>query len=198
VEVVKVGGSLFDLPDLGPRLAAWLAGRAERAALLVPGGGPTTDVVRAFDRRFGLGEEKAHWLALRALALNARVLADLLPAACVVGGVEECPAAWRTGRVPVLDAHAFAQADAADRLPHCWDAGSDAVAARVAVAAGAARLVLLKSVDLPQGIDWDEAGRRGLVDPWFGRVLRQARRPPAVEFVNLRCGFAPGRAEGAR
>ena len=40
--VVKVGGSLFDLPDLGPRLRAFLASLADEDRLLVPGGGSLT------------------------------------------------------------------------------------------------------------------------------------------------------------
>ena len=60
--VVKVGGSLFDLPGLGPCLRRWLDG-LDGDVILVPGGGPTADVVRTFDRRQVLGQEKAHWLA---------------------------------------------------------------------------------------------------------------------------------------
>lgn len=51
--VVKVGGSLFDLPDLGPRLRAWLKTLRTADVLLVPGGGPTADVVRSLDRAHG-------------------------------------------------------------------------------------------------------------------------------------------------
>jgi ELWxxDGT repeat protein len=87
--VVKVGGSLFDLPDLGQRLHAWLAAQGHARMLLVPGGGPTADLIRAFDRRYGLGEEAAHWLALRAMALNAWILAALLPIP-LPGGPKPC------------------------------------------------------------------------------------------------------------
>src|ERR1700737_80612 len=76
--VVKVGGSLFDLPDLGPRLKSWLDELASFAVVLVPGGGPTANVVRELDRHHGLGEETAHWLALQALTFNAAFLAALL------------------------------------------------------------------------------------------------------------------------
>ena len=79
--VVKVGGSLFDWPDLGPRLRQWLAANAPREVILVPGGGPTADVIRTLDRTHGLGDEAAHWLALRAMAVNAELLAALLPGA---------------------------------------------------------------------------------------------------------------------
>jgi aspartokinase-like uncharacterized kinase len=180
--VIKVGGSLFDLPDLGPRLRAWLAGLRAAAVLLVPGGGPTADAVRAFDRRHALGEEASHWLALRALTVNAHFLQALLPGAAVV------PQPCERGAPAVLDPWAFARDDEGRPgcLPHCWEVTSDSVAARAAVVARARRLVLLKSVTIPEGLGWDEAGRCGLVDGWFGRVLGQASEPLAVCAVNFR------------
>jgi aspartokinase-like uncharacterized kinase len=185
--VVKVGGSLFDWPDLRLRLAEWLAWQFPARLLLVPGGGATADVVRAFDRQHGLGEETAHWLALRALTLNAFFLAELLPRAGlhVVRRLDDCPALWDQGRVPVIDAHAFGLADEEQPgcLPHSWSVTSDALAARVALVAGASQLVLLKSVTIPPGLSWDEASRQGFVDDFFPRV---AARLADVSALNLR------------
>jgi aspartokinase-like uncharacterized kinase len=197
--VAKVGGSLLDLLDLGPRLERWLATGgparpgvpgipAGRDVLLVPGGGATADVVRRLDACHGLGPERAHWLALGAMALNAHFLAALVSS----WDRQPCLSApKRTGRLPVprvLDALAFARADEGRPgcLPHSWEVTSDAIAARVAVVAGAGELVLLKSVDVPEGIDWEEAGRRGLVDPAFAGVVRQAGPGLCVRAVNLR------------
>ncbi len=188
--IVKVGGSLFDLPDLGPRLQCWLA--AERPAgggvLLVPGGGPTADVVRELDRRHGLGEEKSHWLALRALSLNAHFLASLLPSACVTDDPLECRRVWQKGGIPILDVHEFARADEdrLDCLPHSWAVTSDAFAARVAIVTSARSLVLLKSTSVPAGVSWAEAGRMGFVDAMFAEVLRQAPHHLQVRIINLR------------
>jgi aspartokinase-like uncharacterized kinase len=180
--VVKVGGSLFDLPDLGPRLRAWLAGLGAAEVLLVPGGGPTADVVRDLDRRHGLGEETSHWLALRALTVNAHFLQALLPGAVVV------PQPRGGGALAVLDPYAFACADEGRPgcLPHCWRVTSDSVAARAAVVGQARRLVLLKSATIPHGTAWAEAGQCGLVDGWFARVLGQASEPLTVFAVNFR------------
>lgn len=182
--VVKVGGSVFDLPDLGPRLHRWLAHLGTFEVLLLPGGGATADVVRDLDRCHGLGEERSHWLALRALTLNAEFLAALLPGAVVVRVLDEARGAWQQGHVPILDAHAFACADEAapDHLPHAWAVTSDAVAARVAQRLGAARLVLLKSTALPPGCDWPEASRLGIVDAHFPGLVTGL----AVTLVNLR------------
>jgi dihydroneopterin aldolase len=171
--VVKVGGSLFDLPDLGLRLQAWLTTLQTSEVLLVPGGGITADAVRQLDRWQGLGEECSHWLALRAMALNAWLLAAILPSAVVVGALQDFAPAVATGKLPILDANAFCQDDEArpGRLLPNWAVTSDSIAARVAGVWEARRLVLLKSVPLPGGDDWEEAEKRGLVDSYFRRAL---------------------------
>jgi len=176
VTVVKVGGSLFDLPDLARRLTTWLHEVAGPEVLLVPGGGVTAHAVRSLDAWQQLGEDKAHWLALRSLSLNAHFLAALLPRAKVIGALEECEPAWRDGTVPVVDAYRFAEADEGQPgcLPHHWTVTSDSVAARVAIVAAATRLILLKSVTIPTGLDWAEAARRGFVDSYFATVLEGA------------------------
>src|SRR5207302_9117839 len=167
--VVKVGGSLYDLPDLGPRLWSWLWTPAAARVLLVPGGGAAADAGRDLDRRHGRGEAAAHGLALRALTLNAWFLASLLPLP-----VLNPLSSPFTERFSLLDAHAFAAEDALrspGALPACWDATSDSVAARAAVVLGAGELVLLKSVTVPGG-DWEGAARDGVTDPLLARVLR--------------------------
>jgi aspartokinase-like uncharacterized kinase len=183
--VVKVGGSLYDLPDLGARLRSRLGKESFARLILVPGGGRTADVVRDLDARQGLGEVSAHWLALRALTFNAHFLAHLLPEVPLLADPALCP----PNSVALLDAHAFAQADEGRPgcLPHCWSVTSDSLAARVAVVAQASELVLLKSMSIPPDLPWEEVGRRGLVDPMFADVLRQAPRL-RTRAVNLREG----------
>jgi aspartokinase-like uncharacterized kinase len=181
--VVKVGGSLFDLPELGPRLRSWLDRLGSRPVLLVPGGGASADAVRAWDHVHRLGEDAAHWLALQALALNACFLAKLLPEARIVADGQ----ALAANEIAILDAHAFARRDEGRPgcLAHCWAVTSDSVAARCAAVAGARRLVLLKSVEIPEGVGWEEAARRGLVDACFAAVLRQAE-PLVVQVICFR------------
>lgn len=187
--VVKVGGSLYDLPDLGPRLRRWLSDQcAGLRVIVVPGGGPLAEAIRRLDCCHGLGEETSHWLALRALTLNGHFLASLLPPACVCGNAEELQRAWDKNLLPVLDVHEFACADeqCPGCLPHCWAVTSDALAARAAMVFQASRLVLLKSTTIPQSIDWMEAGQLGLVDPIFAEVLRDAPVDLHVHLANLR------------
>jgi aspartokinase-like uncharacterized kinase len=175
--VVKVGGSLFDLPDLGERLRRFLA-TLDGPILLYPGGGAAANAVRELDRVHQFGEEASHWLALRACAVNAHFLARLLGVP-VVGKL--------TGsRCVIADPYAFARADEAmpDALPHSWEVTSDSLALRVAQRIGAGTLILLKSCDWPGGA-WDEAAEAGVVDRCFATALRGAPTI-AVRVVNLR------------
>ncbi len=178
--VVKVGGSLFDWPGLGPRLKHWLRTLSTGQILLVPGGGPTADVVRNLDQCHGLGEEAAHWLALGALTLNAHFLATILASlnATVVVDFQECRLAWAKNELPVLDPLPFARCDEEhpDHLPHHWSATSDSVAARAAVRIEAQKLILLKSSAAPKGKEWANP-ELGFVDSNFAKVISQARTP---------------------
>ena len=182
--VVKVGGSLFDLPDLGTRLAGWLTGLKTPNVLLIPGGGRAADLVRAWDRQHQLGEETSHWLALRALTFNAHFLASLLPGSRVIKNLHDS----LPGSIPILDMHAWATVvdRLPDRLPHSWDVTSDSLAAQVAILGKASQLILLKSVALPEGMDWREAARQGIVDPFFPQAISRAPVNLTIGVVSFR------------
>jgi aspartokinase-like uncharacterized kinase len=183
--VVKVGGSLFDLPALGPRLAGWLRRLGTRKVVVLAGGGAVADAIRQLDTWQALGEEPAHWLALAALHLTGRFLADLLPEGRFCASLKNCRQCWLHEEIPVLDAYAFARADEGQpgRLPHSWEVTSDSVAARVASVLGARQLVLLKSVTRTGYRDWTEAAQLRLVDPYFARAVSGS---PHVRVINFR------------
>jgi hypothetical protein len=185
--VVKVGGSLYDLPDLKERLTGVLESLGSSRILIVPGGGDAADAIRVLDRCHDLGQERAHWLALSSLSLMGRFLVTLLPRLSFITQLSEAPALWNEGRSCVVDAHAFAVEDEGRPgcLPHEWTATSDAVAARIAVATGSRCLVLLKSVSLPRDGNWTTVAELGLVDPCFAKVVGQSSHLK-IEWINLR------------
>jgi aspartokinase-like uncharacterized kinase len=186
--VVKVGGSLHDVSRFGEQLRRWLDGLPTRQVLLIAGGGPPADWVRQLDRLDELGEERAHWLALRALSFTAHALAARLPGAAVIATPDDRQQVWRDGGWPVLDVYHFAKTDEAlpDHLPHLWEVTSDSLAARVALVTGIPALMLLKSVSLPAGCAWKEAARQGIVDAWFPQVAAAAGERLRVQVVNFR------------
>jgi aspartokinase-like uncharacterized kinase len=168
--VVKIGGSLYDMPGLAARLQTWLKTLAARRILLVPGGGPAADVIREYDRVHGLGEKAAHELALRSLTLNAWFLSELLGGLRVLDPLH---ADW--DGLALLDAHAFCRhEEVSAQLPACWEATSDSIAAATALVLNALELVLLKSTD----------ESAGLVDAVFPRLA--SRAPFAIRMVNFR------------
>lgn len=178
--VVKVGGSLYDWPGLGPALRAFVAALAPDPVLLVPGGGAFADAVRALHVTHGLTDEQSHGIALESLWPAGRFL-------CRLVGADEYPTPYpkipTSGRVVVFDAHGFCYSDG-PTLPHTWEVTTDSLAARAAVVWKATRLVLLKSIDMPPGTPWDEAAARGWVDGYFTRAL--AGFAGRVDAVNLR------------
>jgi aspartokinase-like uncharacterized kinase len=189
--VLKVGGSLLDWPGLPIALSDVIDAREESRLLLVVGGGPIVETLRQLDRAHGLGEERSHALALRAMDLTAHLLASMVPGLLVVEAIGDLGPAWERRRIPVFAPRQFLDEEdraAADPLPHRWEVTSDSIAARLADRLGASGLVLLKSTDAPEGIARQQAADLGLVDPYFPRASRSI---PLVTIINLRDPDSP-------
>jgi aspartokinase-like uncharacterized kinase len=188
--IVKVGGSLFDWPELPERITSFLDARRARdrdeRVVLIAGGGPAADVVRRLDRIHGLGEETAHRLAIEALDLTALFLAGLIPNTVLIERSENLALAWKSGRKPVLSPRQILgefEQWGKNALPATWDVTSDSIAARIALDLRAHRLILLKSAPLPAGASREAAARLGLVDPMLPVIARDLA---PVEYLNLR------------
>ena len=77
--VVKIGGGLLQhAVDFASTLVTISQAAVTRRVLVVPGGGPFADAVRAVDRLIRLSDDEAHWLAVSAMD---HTLASL-PGAC--------------------------------------------------------------------------------------------------------------------
>ena len=172
--VIKVGGSLLTRDDrLAAVLAAIGAAARVRSLLVVPGGGPFADAVRELDRRIGLSDDAAHWMAVLAMDQYAHVLAGRLPDGVVVSNRADMMTAFATGRVPVLAPSQWLREE--DPLPHSWDVTSDSIAAWVAGEVGARQLVLVK----PPG------ATGAVVDAYFPRALPAHVTPVTVHADRL-------------
>lgn len=168
--VVKVGGGLSAAPGALAAVGAALstAGRRHRL-VVVPGGGPFAEAVRTFGRREPLSADAAHWMAMLGMDQYAHVLAERIAGAALVEEPGGLPAVLGETGVAVLAPYRWLRA--ADVLPHTWDATSDSVAAFVAGALDAERLVLVK----PTSGD----STAGMVDSYFDAV-RPAGMPVLV------------------
>jgi 5-(aminomethyl)-3-furanmethanol phosphate kinase len=172
--VVKVGGGLARAAGDGAlRRLCEAIGEAgvHHPLLVVPGGGELADAVRHYDRVHGLRAETAHRMAILAMDQLGWALADLIPGASVRTALGAAD-----GVSVLLPAALLFEADP---LPASWEVTSDSIAAWVAGAAGAGRLVLAKPVD---GLGRDRLTVDELaalqppeVDAHLPRVLREAR-----------------------
>jgi hypothetical protein len=128
---------------------------ARRPVLVVPGGGPFADAVRAIDEQVGLADSVAHALALRAMDQLGVLLAPLLPGAQRLGDLVAPPAL-----ALLLAEPAFANRP---EVPESWAVTSDSLAVLAAAAIGAEQVVLLKPVAgvLPSWPSDDPDGRGG-------------------------------------
>ncbi len=175
MRVVKVGGSLLDLPDLATRLEAWLTQQPIACNVLLMGGGILCDAVREWDSRFQLGEVASHWLCIDLLDTTAKLLGQLLPHARIVTDRRALP---REPGTCIFSPGTFLRHEEprlpGTRLPPSWQVTADSIAARLAEVIGAEELVLLKST---------ESSETEFVDSHFSIASRNIA---AVRFVNLR------------
>lgn len=143
INVIKIGGGLTAIPGALDRVCQEVsAASARHSIIVVPGGGPFADAVRAFDRSCPLSPAAAHWMALLAMDQYGHVLADRIRGAVLVdepGSLLDCVHA---GTVAVLAPSRWLRS--ADVLPRTWEVTSDSIAAFVAGATDAARLILVK------------------------------------------------------
>jgi (4-(4-[2-(gamma-L-glutamylamino)ethyl]phenoxymethyl)furan-2-yl)methanamine synthase len=189
--VVKLGGGVLQQIDhFDAAVAAIEAAARGRRLLVVPGGGPFADAVRDVDRRIGLTDDAAHWMAVLAMDQYAELVAARMPRGVVATDRSEIAAACDAGRVPVLAPSRWLRT--ADPVPHTWEATSDSIAAWVAGTVGARRLILVKPAGVPMTSSQPTAGLEH-VDSCFSSLLPTdvtATIVPADELDRLRalCG----------
>ncbi len=160
--VVKVGGSLVADRDRLRRILASLADGEDGPVAIVPGGGALADAVRTTQGALGFSDPLAHRLALDAMAGMARIFAALEPRLVVTQEPGACLAA---GAVPVWDPSPLAAGH--PDIPESWEVTSDSLALWLATGLGAARCLLVKSVDPAPGGALADLARAGLVDAAF-------------------------------
>jgi aspartokinase-like uncharacterized kinase len=188
--VVKIGGGLLREQGLdGLRRACMEVNEiaTRRPVLVVPGGGPFADTVRAVDAAVGLTDQIAHVLALRAMDQLGVLLAPLLPGAELVARLE---APRSLGLLQV--ARAFGERPG---VPESWNVTSDSLAVLAAGAIGSDEALLLKPVDPPRAAltagelqVLQEAGGGRVVDAYLAEAVCRTGVSVMVR--------APGRRSG--
>jgi aspartokinase-like uncharacterized kinase len=164
--VVKIGGGVLgDVPRFDAALAVIVDAARHRRILIVPGGGPFADAVRDVDRRLGLSDDSAHWMAVLAMDQFAHIVSERLAGGTLATCIDEIAAALDATYIPVLAPSRWLRD--ADPLPHTWEVTSDSIAAWVAGQVDARRIVLIK----PAGSQRPGTSDAALVDRCFSGTL---------------------------
>jgi 5-(aminomethyl)-3-furanmethanol phosphate kinase len=153
LKVIKIGGGLAAVPGALDRVcrAVGMSG-CDHRILIVPGGGPFAETVREFDRAMAISPDAAHWMAILAMDQYAHVLAERIPGAALIEEPGALPQTLTSSGVAVLAPSRWMRS--ADVLPHTWEVTSDSIAAFVAGALDAARLILIKpATELSDPVD---------------------------------------------
>jgi len=152
------------LPGLRRVLEAIVAA-AGMPRLVVPGGGPFADAVRAAQSATGIADLAAHRMAILAMQQYGLLLHSLEPRLSLVETADEVQALvaegtagvwlpWRMiGRDPTIQAS--------------WDVTSDSLALILATRLRAHRLVVVKAAAVPNGVGLARLAERGLIDKSF-------------------------------
>lgn len=176
--VVKIGGSLYDTPQLQAWLGA-LAGQPE-PAIIVPGGGPFADQVRVAQQRWGVDDATAHRMALSAMDQYGLLMAGLEPRLLATAGPDKLKQRLAAGHSGVW----LPAADDPD-VERSWRVTSDSLALWLAHQLGADGVVLVKSA--PLTTDRDElldAAFEGYQQQW-GVQVRLAHRDSSSDWPGL-------------
>lgn len=167
--VVKLGGS----HAFSPLLGNWLRAIAAVAGpvVVVPGGGPFAEAVRAAQPAMGFDDAAAHDMALMGMAQFGRALVGLAGGLVFAPDLDSIRAAISLGHVPVWSPWPMLRLH--PDIKPSWDITSDSLAVWLATALGAARVVLIKHRAAPDAgpVSYDLAAlvRDGMVDAAFPR-----------------------------
>jgi 5-(aminomethyl)-3-furanmethanol phosphate kinase len=196
VTIVKLGGSLAHTPQC----VAWLEALAAWGGplILVPGGGPFADGVRAAQAAMRFNDAAAHRMALLAMEQFGVALAAHSRAFTLAASRDELDSLLHAGQIPVwLPARMVL---AAPEVPEVWDMTSDSLAAWLAGIFGANRLLLIKSRDQAAPVTAHELAANKIVDPLFPHFAAQSHAevwlagPASLKGAArlLQCGGMPG------
>jgi len=175
--IIKLGGSFAFSAHLKDWVNAIVGCGGH--AIIVPGGGPFADAVRAAQVRMGFDDRAAHHMGLLAMEQYGCAIKSLHEKLSLAETLDSIRSGLIDGRVPVwLPSRMIS--GAAD-VPQSWEVTSDSLAVWLAGKIGAERLVLVKHIEQTGGtMRVADLAAHGIVDRAFASFLAAAGVPAFI------------------
>jgi 5-(aminomethyl)-3-furanmethanol phosphate kinase len=187
IRVIKLGGSLLELPDLTARLRDWLPRQSQMLNLCVVGGG--RPVQRIKDNSRSVDSSATHWECIRRMDRHAISLSQTSQDWRFIESLNSLPF------VPSTTLNFFKTEQWLRKtitcLPETWDVTSDSIAAVLARFLDAHELILLKSTLPPIETKLTQLMDIEFVDRHFKTAVTstasdQLTSVNRIKFVNFR------------
>jgi aspartokinase-like uncharacterized kinase len=140
--VVKIGGSLYNTPELKKWLSVLTKSSKHHKVIIVPGGGPFADTVRKAQKDMHISDSSAHHMAILAMAQYGLLLNALAPSSQLFyyPSSDDLTSVGLSIWIPT-DSLLNNKA-----IPHQWNVTSDSLALWLAQQINADQLCLIKRV----------------------------------------------------
>mgnify|MGYP000064085419 CR=1 FL=1 len=164
--VVKMGGSLYNTPELHHWLKVLAAYSARQSVVIVPGGGPFADQVRAAQKVYHFDDETAHHMAIVAMKQFGLLLSALSPNSQIITGKDIPNSPFS---IYLADDELLSEAS----LLKSWDISSDSIALWLANILNAEKLLLIKRVAVKTN-SISELTENDIIDKGFADLFSQS------------------------
>ncbi len=116
--------------------------------ILVPGGGTRANFVRDLDKKFGLGDDLAHWMAIFAMNQNGFDACENNSSLKCIKAINRLKFHLKKGNLEnILIFLPYEWLRSNDILPHSWDVTSDSITIILANELGLTECFLIKNID---------------------------------------------------
>jgi 5-(aminomethyl)-3-furanmethanol phosphate kinase len=170
--VVKLGGSLSRSNALIKSLNSIKQNYADQSVVIVPGGGAFADQVRLAQQRWQFDDNTAHRMAILAMQQMALLIKGLMDDFSIANSVIDIPKQLQRQKIVVWSPDIVELDNAAIRAS--WDITSDSLAAWLAEAISASKLILVKSAIIDENMSLCQLAKQAVVDKGFCDFVRRA------------------------
>ncbi|MFX1287347.1 MAG: hypothetical protein ACFFFY_02145, partial [Promethearchaeota archaeon] len=147
IAIFKIGGKILENRDYLNSTISQLTSIYEKflisKIILIAGGGSYANLIRKVDRKFKLGDNLSHWMAIYTMDINGRKIGKYFPRISKTRQFEDIKKAQRI--FTVFLPYRFLKES--DELPHSWAVTSDSITLYLAHKLGISQCFLIKDVD---------------------------------------------------